>query len=131
MRTNIFKNFTDHVGMIAACVCVFHCVALPLLLITSAFADVGENFHVWSLGLTVLITGHALWHGYKQHCKHIVITFGVIGVACLVAGVGFHSIGHGEPMMEHGEAFATVIGSLFIIAAHFYNIKFKPKCCKK
>jgi hypothetical protein len=71
------------------------------------------------------------------------MTFGIVGVACLVAGVCFHFFGHDHPInfsssyghqdpwwMEHGEAIVTVIGSLFIIAAHFYNIKFKPKCCK-
>jgi hypothetical protein len=93
--------------------------------------------------LTVIITGHALWHGYKQHCKHIVMTFGAIGVVCLAAGVAFHFFGHDhghsfssqypvhqDPFwMEHGEAIVTVIGSLFTIAAHVYNIKFKPKCC--
>lgn len=141
------KNITDHIGMVTSCVCIIHCLLLPFLLLFTSFTDF-EQFHGYTLGLTVLISGHALWHGWKRHCKHIVMWFGTIGVLCLVGGVIAHEFAHGHTtMVAHGDHFhavhshnnlaklaevaITVIGSLFIIMAHLYNLKFKKSCtCK-
>ncbi len=127
------KDITDHAGIIAACVCVFHCVALPVLLVTSAMSE-NDTFHIWSLALTVLITGHALWHGYQQHCKHIVLTLGGLGLLTLLGGVGLHFLAHDHDhgvMFEYGERVVTILGSMLLIASHLYNLKFKQHCCSK
>ena len=139
------KNITDHMGIIGACACVFHCIALPVLLVAGALAP-NDNFHIWSLIFTIVITGHALWHGYKQHCKHIIIAFGGLGLLCLIVGVGLHYTFH-EPVNfsglvthddhghsiveEYSETAMTLIGSILLIASHAYNLKFKRACCSK
>ena len=90
----MINNITDKFGILTAIVCIVHCIALPVILIGFAASDAATDFHVWSLVITVLITGHALWHGFKQHCVHRVLVIGGLGIGTLFLGVILHFFAH-------------------------------------
>ena len=113
------KKITDHIGIIISCTCIIHCLLLPFILILLNLNIEHEWFHTVLLFLTVGVSGHALYHGYKKHCKHIVLFLGIIGVGCMgIALVG----------SEWFETIMTSIGAIIIIGAHIINLK-ENKCC--
>jgi hypothetical protein len=113
------KKLYDHIGIILSCSCLLHCLALPIALLMMNIEIHHDGFHQVMLILTFLISGHAIYHGFTQHCKHIVLFFGGAGFICLTAAL-FGS----EPI----EVVSTVIGALFILVAHVINLK-ETQCC--
>ncbi len=115
------KTLSDHVGIVVSCACLFHCLALPalLLLFQTEIVHTEEWLHTLLLGVTVLVSGHAFWHGFKHHCKHIVWMLGGLGV--LTMGVAL--------MSPHElETILTSIGASVVVIAHLLNIKHR-NCC--
>jgi len=145
------KCNSDHIGTVISCACLIHCTALPLVLVgvglTANDTLIHGLFFIGALG----ITGHATYHSYKKHCKHIVIFFASIGILLLgidlissIVGVHDHYVIH-----EHGDhshidfsktsdevhyEILTIIGSCFLIATHLFNFiynKSTTTCCNK
>lgn len=99
----------------------------------------------------------AFWRGYKLHRKKFSIIIGTIGFAFLLLGLGLHEFmvhfggtdtlgsaaghahhhGHSHAHAAHVHAgfqlswgtIATVVGSLFLVWAHIYNMKFCDCAC--
>jgi len=71
------------------------------------------------IAMTALISGHALWHGYKVHCDHIVLVYGGLGIFCMtIALLG----------TDFFETAATATGALLILIAHVFNLR-SQRCC--
>lgn len=112
------KQIVDHVGIVLSCICLVHCLLLPIMIVLLQVDFHMEGFHEGMLVLTMLVSGHALWHGYKKHCKHIVLAFGIIGVTCMAVALLVHSI----------EVILTTIGASLILSAHVLNMR-GLNCC--
>jgi len=114
------SKLTDHLGIVASCACLIHCIMLPIVvLLTHVETDI-EWFHQAMVALTALISGHALYHGYKVHCRHIVLVYGGVGLMVMIAAL-FGS--------DAFETAATATGALLIIVAHVFNIRLRRACC--
>jgi hypothetical protein len=114
------NKWLDHMGIVASCTCLIHCLLLPfVVLLTHVETDL-EWFHQAMIVLTAIVSGHALWHGYKVHCRHIVLVYGGVGLAVMIVAL-FGS--------EAFEIAATSTGALLIIVAHVFNIRLRRACC--
>jgi hypothetical protein len=114
------SKLTDHIGIVGACACLIHCLLLPVLAVRIHIETDIEWFHQAMIVLTAIVSGHALWHGYKVHCRHIVFVYGGVGLGILITAL-FAS--------EAIEAAATSFGALLIITAHVLNIRLRRACC--
>ena len=114
------NKLLDHFGIVASCACLLHCIMLPIVVMLTYVETDLAWFHQSMVAMTALISGHALYHGYKVHCRHIVLVYGGVGLMCLVAAL-FGS--------DAFETAATLTGALFIIVAHIFNIRLRRACC--
>ena len=112
------RKFWDHIGIILSCTCIVHCLLLPILIVLLQFDLHVAGFHEMMVVMTILISGHALWHGFKKHCKHIVLAFGVIGVNCMAVALLAPAI----------EVMLTTVGALLVLCAHILNLR-ESNCC--
>lgn len=124
----------DRWGIFWSLTCTVHCLAIPVV---AFFAPVlseylkHELFH-WVLFLIVFpVVIFALWRPRKHHKSNIPVTLGSIGLLMLVIGLSYDFLAgkshiHGT---DHAESIVTIIGSFFLIAAHFLNLKLHKQCC--
>ena len=101
--------------------CMIHCLAFPLLVALlpsiAALPLDKEAFHLWMVIAVIPISLYALTLGCKKHKKKSILSFGLLGLVCLVSAVllGESRIG------EAGEKILTVIGALLIAFSHYKN----------
>lgn len=112
--------FTDKLAISLSTICVLHCLFMPSFLILSswfaAFSVNNEFVHYSILFAAVPISAYALMKGYLNHNKLSYFLFGIFGLTVLVFAVLTTSI-----FGEIGEKSLTVLGSLFVIYAHYKN----------
>ncbi len=106
----------------AAVACLAHCLLVPLLLVTmpvmAVILPIPENFHVVALILAIPATAGALYAGYCRHRLALPLLAGGVGLGLLsVAALAWHA----TPL----EVPVTVVGSLFIAAAHVANWRYR------
>lgn len=154
------KQSLDRVGILASIACGVHCLVFPLALtvlqywpkpsagssslVTEAGGDFvstegelpacfrpccGESatwFHWGMLAFVIPVATFALCKGYSHHGKLCIAVLGATGVLMLVVAVllGVHLLG-GE-----GERLLTVLGSIMLTVAHFWNHK-QCRCCSR
>lgn len=147
----------DRLGCIASCACTVHCLAAPFLfLVLPAFAELWAHpaSHALMALLVVPLALTVVIYGYRRHRVHWVLGAVVLGIAFILAGSALPYLSASElapaeeavtacdhccPSVvedETGEsqlhippaAIATVIGSLFLIAAHIGNWR-GSRCC--
>ena len=99
---------------------------MPSFLILSswfaAFSINNEFVHYAILFAAVPVSAYALVKGYLNHDKLSYFLYGIFGLSVLVFAVLTASI-----LGEIGEKSLTVLGSLFVIYAHYKN----HKICKE
>ncbi|WP_294390157.1 MerC domain-containing protein [uncultured Sphingomonas sp.] len=102
----------------AAAACLIHCLALPLIVlalpVVTTVLPIPTNFHLFALVLAVPTTAGVLFAGYRRHHLASPLVSGVFGLTLLTLAV---VIWDGTVR----ETLATVVGSLFIAAAHLAN----------
>ena len=112
--------FTDKMAISLSTICVLHCLFMPSFLILSswfvAFSVNNEFVHYSILFAAVPVSVYALMKGYLNHNKLSYFLFGIFGLTVLVFAVLTTSI-----FGEIGEKSLTVLGSLFVIYAHYKN----------
>ncbi len=112
--------FTDKIAISLSTICVLHCLFMPSFLILSswfvAFSVNNEFVHYSILFAAVPVSAYALMKGYLNHNKLSYFLFGIFGLTVLVLAVLTTSI-----FGEIGEKSLTVLGSLFVIYAHYKN----------
>lgn len=118
----------DRASIGLSCLCVTHCLLLPLALIlfpvlaTLSVAD--ESFHQL-LMLTVLPCSLvALAIGYRQHSNAKVFSWGGSGLALMILAL---AIGH--DMGELGEFALSLLGSILIGYSHLLNFRLSKRSC--
>lgn len=118
MRTAGWQAQLDGVGICASALCMFHCLALPLVLaalpsVATRFAP-GEAFHWILLGCAIPTSALALVGGWRRHRAPAPMIVGAIGLLLLVVGVAV-------PWREAFETGLTLAGSLCLASAHIAN----------
>jgi hypothetical protein len=116
------KNL-DYVGIAMSVLCIVHCVAGPLILFflpafATAFLTEEVFVHQVLFGLIILVAIFSFIPGYRLHKQRLPLGLFGAGLILLAFATFFaHDISH-----ELEPAFA-IIGSLFIVSAHYFNHK--------
>lgn len=125
---NLSRNSVDWLERIALAgsfACMAHCLALPLLIaalpaLSSAFS-IPEAFHLWVLAFAIPSAAIALIQGRGRHGAKLPLCLGASGILVLLIGA--------LPFAETwAETPATVMGSLFLAAAHIVNWRLRHAC---
>lgn len=133
-NTSLFE-YGDAISIVLSFGCILHCVALPVIALSSPLMlHFIENEWI-HMGLFAVLTPMALLmfiNGQKHHSDPRPLYWGVVGVAFLFVAIlighghGGHS--HSEGMHVFNEASLTTLGSIALCAGHFFNIRLKKKC---
>lgn len=118
----------DQVGIWASALCMIRCILTPVVLSISAvsahFLPSEERTH---RTLAILIAGAgaiALVKGYRNQRKRRVPSLMAAGLVCIFSGAWW-----GDRLPSHLiKVCITLIGSAFMIAAHFANHTFCRNC---
>jgi hypothetical protein len=112
--------FTDKLAISLSAVCVLHCLFMPSFLILSSWFAVfsidNEFVHYAILIVAIPVSAYALIRGFKNHKKLSYFVYGFFGLFLLafaLLAVGITG--------EIGEKSLTLLGSLFVIYAHYKN----------
>ena len=112
--------FTDKLAISLSAICVLHCLFMPSFLILSswfaAFSIDNEFIHYAILIVAIPVSAFALTRGFKNHKKLSYFVYGFFGLFLLAFAVLAAGI-----TGEIGEKSLTLLGSLFVIYAHFKN----------
>ncbi|MEE2671546.1 MAG: MerC domain-containing protein [Bdellovibrionota bacterium] len=121
------NELIDKLGICASTLCLVHCVLTGILIIGLPFINVDFlNHHLIHdifaaiVVVTVLIAvyPHCRRHGHKD-----IILIALMGVGFVLAGAILHDI------PEWASHTLTSFGSLFLITAHYRNIKVRHGTC--
>lgn len=113
-----FRAWWDAFAVGASALCLFHCLALPLIL---ALAPAASNvlgmptwFHLAAFAVAVPASAIAMRRGYRHHGVALPALLGTIGLVLLGLGAlcGFRLL------VETG---FTVFGSVLLAAGHLRN----------
>ena len=111
---------TDKLAISLSAICVLHCLFMPSFLILSswfaAFSIDNEFIHYAILIVAIHVSAFALIRGFKNHKKLYYFVYGFFGLFLLAFAVLAAGI-----TGEIGEKSLTLLGSLFVIYAHFKN----------
>ncbi len=120
-----YKSRLDGIGIVAALICMAHCVLLPVAFSLMAFYQPASLESHWLeislLGISLVIGSWAIWRGYQQfHQNQSLIWLFALGIALLVAG----NLADAAAMEMALKFSATAL----LAGTHFYNSK-KCKSC--
>ena len=111
----------DGIAALLSSLCLVHCMALPLALVTvPMFAQFADSLHGpdwlhWVLiGIALPASAFALWRGVRMHHDHSAMCIAAVGFALMAAGALSHGHGALEPVL-------TVAGGLVVAGAHWLN----------
>ena len=112
---------SDKLAISLSLVCVIHCLFAPSFVILSSgyFAATLDNEFVHNLILffAIPVSLFALALGYKNHDAPQYFFIGLTGLIILVMAVIL-----GEPLYgKTGEILFTILGSVFVVFAHYKN----------
>ena len=112
---------SDKLAISLSLVCVIHCLFAPSFVILSSgyYAATLDNEFVHNLILffAIPVSLFALALGYKNHGAPQYFFIGITGLVILVMAIIL-----GEPLCgETGEILFTILGSVFVVFAHYKN----------
>ena len=112
---------SDKLAISLSLACVIHCLFVPSFVILSSafFATTFDNEFVHNLILffAIPISLFSLALGYKNHGALSYFLVGIIGLIILIAAVILGESLYGET----GEILFTMLGSVFVVFAHYKN----------
>lgn len=115
------QRLLDRVAASASALCVFHCLATPILIIVvpvlSSTFVADEEFHRLLLMFLLPVSLAALFIGCRRHRDRIVFVLGSLGLISLVL-TGY--LGH-DLLGELGEKVTTVISGVILAIGHLRN----------
>jgi hypothetical protein len=118
----------DRLGIAASGLCLVHCVATPLLVLVASAADsllVADRWvHPVMLLLVAPLAAVALVRGHRRHHHAPIAVLGSTGVGA----IAFGALGSEQLLGSTVEVFATIAGSLLVIAAHCWNLFRLARC---
>lgn len=111
-------DWIERMAVGASAVCLIHCIGLPVLLAAlpalAMIIKIPESFHVWVLGLAILMSGIALHLGMRSHGSRLPLSVGC-------AGLGLLAIGALILLGGRFETPVTISGGLVLATAHVLN----------
>jgi hypothetical protein len=115
------QQTSDKIAGSLSLACALHCLLMPSYLIeTSGFLSFSidnELIHLVILLVALPVSIYALMQGLKNHKETPIFIIGIFGLLVLVASYYL-----GEQVLGGTfEKTATLIGSLFVIFAHYRN----------
>ena len=109
------------IAVSASALCVFHCLATPILLIAvpvlSSTFVADEEFHRFLVLFLLPVSLVALFIGCRRHRDRVVLVLGGLGLISLVL-TGY--LGH-ELLGELGEKITTVMSGVILAIGHLRN----------
>ena len=112
---------SDKLAISLSLACVIHCLFVPSFVILSSgfYATTFDNEFVHNLILffAIPISLFSLALGYKNHGALSYFLVGIIGLIILIAAVILGESLYGET----GEILFTILGSVFVVFAHYKN----------
>lgn len=114
------SGWVDTMGMMVSTLCAFHCLATPFLVFAAPFFSLSMHhplFHWVILALVAPLGVLAFWFGYKHHRQRKILILGITGLAI----VSFGAIAPHLWVHFFGHYLITLLGSGFLIAAHYLN----------
>ena len=123
--TTFVPGNLDKAGIMCSGACALHCMLIPVVALTSptiaAFFET-EWIHIGLLVVLTPIAIIAFYRGLKIHQKAYPIYLGSVGFVFLLMAVASESVFKIE--IENLEITITIIGCIFLISAHIFNIKY-------
>jgi hypothetical protein len=118
------RDWLDGAAVALSGLCLLHCLLLPLVVAGVPFlAQYAEtHLHYQVLIAVIPLSVIALALGYRRHRDWRIVLAGAAGMTLLVIGA---TVAHTQLGIA-ADRFFTVIGSLILAAAHFFN-----SYCKK
>jgi MerC mercury resistance protein len=117
------QRVLDRLAISASALCIFHCLATPLLLVAvpviSATPIADERFHGFLLAFILPFSLVSLFLGCGRHKDRLVLVLGGLGLSSLVL-IAF--LGH-DLLGELGERVATVVSGVIVAAGHLRNYR--------
>lgn len=125
---SVEEDKADVVGMVISILCAIHCVATPFVVYSLPYLAYSFHHPLFHLGIAVLVVPVGLWafyRGYRQHHNWLVIVLGLVGLLTVTAAAilphqYIHLLGHTQ---------WTLLGSAFLISAHWLNRKKIHQAC--
>ena len=118
------REWVEQAALGAALLCLFHCLALPLLLVTLPSFDrllvLPPSIHLWLLAFAVPTSLFALVTGVLKHRNPAPLVGGAAGLILIALGAIVFA---GLPT----ETSVTVLGSLTLVAAHIANWRLRHR----
>ena len=112
---------SDKIAVAISTACVLHCFFVPSFIIaTSGFLTLSidnELVHQLILFFAAPVSVFALYMGYKNHKTFSFLPYAFLGLGLLILAV---ILGE-EVIGEIGEQGVTLLGSMFVIYAHYKN----------
>lgn len=116
----------DKAAVALSGLCLLHCLALPLLLVTVPALSQLSNGHLHAQILVVAIpvSAIALGIGYRRHANRRVATFGILGMLLLVIG---GTVAHSYYGLAADRSL-TIAGALVLAVTHYFNSRLVRHC---
>lgn len=113
------RDWLDGAAVALSGLCLLHCLALPLVVAGVPFlAQYAEtHLHYQVLVAVIPLSVFALSIGYRRHRDWRIALGGAVGMLLLVVGA---TVAHTQLGIA-ADRFFTVIGSLVLATAHFFN----------
>ncbi len=121
------SRWFDLAGMALSFLCLIHCIALPVLLsalpwLMPNFAEDEMTHKVLAL-MVIPVGSFGLISGYRKHLQLWIPIWGIAGLLC----IGCAAFA-GEQLGEHTEHTLSVLGSIQLVIAHFFNYRAHKAC---
>jgi hypothetical protein len=120
------KRF-DNLGIVLSGICLVHCTLLPILLTAFPFIPSDHDndiyFHWLMIALIVPLAMFLFIKTYRLHGLKRPMLLGLIGSLLLMVGPSAISFADHSEAAHILDRVVTSIGSVFIMLAHFYNLK--------
>lgn len=113
---------SDYLGISVSVLCLFHCLALPLVAMSLPALqglNGSEAFHWVLIGLIIAVGYHAFYLGSKKHGQQTPMIFGLAGIGVLILALVLADLFH----LHEVETPLTFLGSITVIWAHWLNLK--------
>ena len=112
---------SDKIAVAISTACVLHCFFIPSFVIASSgfltLSIDNELVHQLILFFAIPISVFALYIGYKNHKSFSFVPYAFLGLGLLIIAV---ILGE-EVIGEIGEQGVTLLGSMFVVYAHYKN----------
>lgn len=109
----------DRVAVVLSGLCLLHCLALPIVIVSLPFvAQFAEtHWHTPMLLIAVPVSTVAIVIGYRRHGNRLIVAAGALGLGLLIFGA---TIAHAHYGVV-ADRVLTVGGSLLLATVHWQN----------